>query len=97
MLWYGLARLHFLSRVRDRDGRRAAITCWNWAERLSAYGAEMPDDILRIAEKAAFSSHLILREEADVSRAALQALIDQTYAQLRPLQKLIFRFLRGLK
>ena len=96
-LWYGAARLHFLSSIRDRDGRRAAIACWRYAEKLGRYGAEMPDEIRRIAEKAAFSSHLILREETDVSRSALLTLIDQTYGQLSPMQKFVFRFLLGLR
>ena len=95
--WYGFARLRFLSQINDRDGRRAAIACWRYAKLAERFGAEMPEPVIRIAEKAAFSSHLILQSEAAECRGALLPAIEARYGQLSTAQKLRYRFLYGLR
>ena len=96
-LWYLLAKALFRYRTRNPDGRRAAIACWRYARRAASFGGEIPEDIQHFAEKAAFSPHPIHQDELLLCQEELQELIDTVYPKLKPLQKLLFRFLFGMK
>ena len=95
--WYGLRRLIYRQQLRQYDGGKAAVAIWRYAEKVCAYGAEMPEAVKTCAEKAVFSNHSISREELKTSEAALLTLIGAVYPTLRPLQKFRFRFLQGLR
>ncbi len=96
-LWYPLRKAYVLGQMQQRDSRKAAVACWRYAKRAASFGSEIPEEITRAAEKAAFSPHIIQSEELAASRNALQTLIDSVYPDLSPLAKLSFRFLFGLK
>ncbi len=97
LIWYGLARASYLSQIRNPDGRRGVLACWRYAKRAAAFGAEIPQDIQDLAEKVAFSPHMIRKDELELCRSELQELIDGLYPGLKPFAKFRFRFLRGLK
>ena len=96
-LWYLITRARFLSQTRNQDGRKAVLACWRYARRAAAFGGEIPQQIVQSAEKVAFSPHRIKRDELELCRGELDALIETRYAKLRPFAKFRFRFLRGLK
>ncbi len=95
--WYWALRAYRTTQIRNPDGHRAAVACWKYAKRVSAYGPEIPEVIVQTAEKAAFSPHMIHREEMDRCRSALREMIEELYPKLTKLQKFRFRFLSGLK
>lgn len=97
LIWYWLARARFLTQIRNPDGRRGVLACWRYAKRVSSFGAEIPEDIVNLAEKVTFSLHTIKREELELCRTELLALIGQVYPSLSSLRRFCFRFLLGLK
>lgn len=97
LLWYAFARMRYLSQIRSSDGRRAAIACWRYAKRALPSDQDLPVLLVQTAEKAAFSPHVIRREELEQCRAVLQQSLDALYPKLRPLQKCRIRFLLGMK
>ena len=96
-IWYWVLRAYRTTQIRNPDGHRAAIACWRYARSVSAFGPEIPDVIVRTAEKAAFSPHMIHREELQSCREELRRMIEAVYPTLSKLQQFRFRFLRGLK
>lgn len=96
-LWYLLARARFTSQIQNTNSRKAVIACWRYAKRAAAFGGEIPAWIVSCAEKVAFSPHTIHKDELDLCRQELQALIDTVYPTLRPLRKFRFRFLFGMR
>ena len=96
-IWYWVLRAYRTTQIRNPDGHRAAIACWRYARSVSAFGPEIPEVIVRTAEKAAFSPHMIHREELQSCREELRRMIEAVYPTLSKLQKFRFRFLRGLK
>ncbi|MBQ6427900.1 MAG: hypothetical protein IJK03_03915, partial [Oscillospiraceae bacterium] len=76
-------------------GRKCAIAAYRQADRLRRWGAEMPADIRRTAEKAAFSQHEISEEERKACLKSLDRLTDETWKSLNRRQKLVFRYLFG--
>ena len=95
-LWYPLRKTYVRGQMQQKDSRKAAIACWRYAKRAASFGSEIPEEVTRAAEKAAFSPHTIRPEELADSRNALQNLIDNIYPRLAPLAKFTFRFLFGL-
>lgn len=96
-IWYWILRAYRMTQIRNPDGRKAAVACWRYARSVSAFGPEIPAQIVQTAEKAVFSPHVILREEVQLCRDALRQMIEEIYPTLSALQKARFRFLRGLK
>ncbi len=97
LLWYLLARLLFVSQVNQSDGRKAVLACWRYARRASRFGCEIPQVIVDSAEKVAFSPHMIRKDELAMCRTELNALIDELYPGLHPINKFRFRVLRGMR
>ena len=93
--WYRLMRSRLQARLKDPDGRKCAIAAYRQADRLRRWGAEMPADIRRTAEKAAFSQHEISDEERKACLKSLERLTDETWKSLNRRQKLVFRYLFG--
>ncbi len=91
-----LRRLLLLSaaarRCRAPDRRRAAVAIWKQAVKVSAYGPQVPQEIVICAEKAAFSQHEPSKEELKKGRALLDGMTRTCYGQLKPLQKVLFKF-----
>lgn len=96
-IWYWILRAYRTTQIRNPDGRRAAVACWRYARSVSAFGPEIPEVIVKTAEKAVFSPHMIHREELQLCRDQLRQMIEAVYPSLSLLQKIRFRFLRGLK
>lgn len=84
-------------RCRQPDRRKAAVTLWKTARSVSAYGGEVPRELTRCAEKAAFSNHDISPEELSACRALLNDLTAAVYARLSPVKKFVFKYLCCLK
>ena len=97
LLWYLLARASYLSQIRNPDGRKGVLACWRYARRAAAFGGEIPELIQNLAEKVAFSPHMIRRDELEACRTSLQTLIDEIYPNLSLFAKFRFRCLRGMK
>ena len=78
---------------RGRDSNRAAIELWRVCEKLNKYGADPPEQVKNCAEKAAFSPHTVDREDIKLCRRLVDELISKTYAPLKPLRKLRFKYI----
>ncbi len=92
---YCLMRSSLRKRLQDPDGRKCVIAAYRQADRLRRWGGEMPDDIRRTAEKAAFSQHEISDEERKACLSSLDRLTDETWKSLNGRQKFAFRYLFG--
>lgn len=96
-VWYSILRAYWTTQIHSADGHRAAIACWKYASRVAAFGADVPESITQIAEKAAFSPHMIRREEIELCRSELKSMVETLYPTLSSFQKFKFCLLRGLR
>lgn len=81
------------AKQRGKDNNRAVIELWRVCEKLQKYGAEAPEAVKNCAEKAAFSPHTVSREDVKACRALTDELVKQSYASLKHMKKLRFRFI----
>lgn len=93
---YVFVRNRLRRQLSEPDGRRRAVYLYREALRVLRFGGEMPEAVLTTAEKASFSPHSISEEELKRSSDALNALTEQVQHSLRPLRRLVFRYLLGL-
>lgn len=96
-VWRVLFRSVMRRAVNQADRRKAAVALWRWAGKARRFGGAIPEEITACAEKAVFSPHDISQEEIALCRSCLSELAEQTYASLKPLKKLLFKYLTGLK
>lgn len=82
-----------MAKRRGKDNNRAVIELWHVCEKLQKYGIQAPEAVKSCAEKAAFSPHTVSREDVKACRNMTDALIKQSYAHLKPMKKLRFRFI----
>ena len=97
LLNYGLRRMFFRVRTDQVNPRAAVISAYSYSKRVAGFGVETPRRLQQVAEKAAFSSHEILKSEAQLCRSSLDEQIRSTYSLLSPWKKFVFRFLLGLR
>ena len=90
---YKLIRKMLNRRLSSEDNNRKAVYCYRQAERVLRYGGEMPADLLQIAEKAHFSSHIITPEESARCFEQLGLLTEEVYQNLSRWKKLVFRYI----
>lgn len=81
------------AKQRGKDNNRAVIELWRVCEKLQKYGIDAPEAVKSCAEKAAFSPHTVSREDVKACRALTDELVKTSYAGLKPLKKLRFRFI----
>ena len=90
---YSLLRYRMRRQLADADQNRKAVLMYRAASRVSAFGADIPDTIRIIAEKAAFSQHEITPEEYRLCSDALDRMTQDTYSSLSKWKKFVFRYL----
>lgn len=83
----------FRQSIRQRDGHRAAVAIYRRAEKLSEWGASVPEAITKCAEKAAFSNHEVNKEELAACRALLEGMTKEVYEEQNRFRKFVFRYL----
>ena len=96
-LWYLLRRALWRRSMEQRDPNRAAVAIWRCAKRVEGFGGTMPDEIRSCAEKAVFSASGVSEEELRVCRERLTQMTNERDAALKPLRRMAFRYLHGLK
>ena len=84
----------FRQRASQKDRRKAAVAVWKQAVRVSAYGVEIPEEINRCAEKAAFSLHDISREELAACQTLLDHMIQETWGHLNRFKRFNFKYIK---
>ena len=83
-------------RFEQKDTRKAVIAMYRTALEAERYGAELPEQLLQSAERAAFSQHAISAEEVEACRDQLYILLKSSYLKQNTWQKLRFKFLHAL-
>lgn len=96
-IWRALSRRAMKRAVNQPDRRKAVIAVWRLAKKTERFGGVIPQEITACAEKAAFSTHEISREDAARCRKYLTELAEQTYSTLKPYKKFLFKYFTGLK
>ena len=91
------ARFLLLSYIRSQrftsaDTNQKIILLYQDAQRLKLYGADIPDTVSRLAEKAAFSQHQIQAEEVATCIKILTKLSQDTYSSLNIWRRFLFRY-----
>jgi transglutaminase-like putative cysteine protease len=82
--------------LRSGTTNQRVIACWVHAEKLAAWGGEIPADLTRLALRAKFSRHEITPEELSQCQTALYALQTAVESPLTGWRKLRFRWLQCL-
>ncbi len=95
-LRYSLLRRLSIRSLSQSDGSKCAVAIWRQARRISAYGPDIPVEISNCAEKASFSLHQISPQELSVCLDLLNNMAEQTYKELKPIKKFVFKYLKGL-
>ena len=83
-------------RFEQKDTRKAVIAMYQTALEAKRYGAQLPDQLVQSAERAAFSQHAISAEEVEACRDQLYILLKSSYLKQNTWQKLRFKFLHAL-
>ncbi len=79
------------------DTNSAAIAVYHAAQKAAVYGESVPEKIRITAERAAFSSHTIQKEEIETARQEYYSMIDRIYSRLKLLRKIQFKYFRAFK
>lgn len=95
-LWY-LGRRYQWKRHLDGERNKAAINIWRCAKRICTFGGEVPPIIAQNAQRAFYGRGLESARELKAGRQALEQLRAKTYAALPWYQKLVFKYVHGLK
>lgn len=82
--------------VEQQDTHKAVVAVYRMAEKISRFGAEIPQDIIRCAEKAAFSAHEITQDEAVSCRAHLHLMQHRVYSSQTRWNRFRFKYLKAL-
>ena len=82
--------------VEQQDTHKAVVAVYRMAEKISRFGAEIPQDIIRCAEKAAFSAHEITQDEAVSCRAHLHLMQHRVYSSQTHWNRFRFKYLKAL-
>ncbi|HBL83396.1 MAG: hypothetical protein A2Y17_04455 [Clostridiales bacterium GWF2_38_85] len=78
------------------DTNKAAISAWQYFEKLAVYGISADINIYEIAQKATFSKHKLTPEEAKIVVTYVIKIAKETDKSLSFFKKLIFRYVKGL-
>lgn len=76
---------------------KAAISAWRYAKRICSYGAAMPEEIRRTAQKAFYGRGLDNRQELEASLEQLDQIVNDSYNSLPWYKKLKFKYYDCLK
>ena len=82
--------------VEQQDTHKAVVAVYRMAEKIARFGAEIPQDIIRCAEKAAFSAHEITQDEAVSCRAHLHLMQHRVYSSQTHWNRFRFKYLKAL-
>ena len=82
--------------VEQQDTHRAVVAVYRTAEKIARFGGDIPQEIIRSAEKAAFSAHEITQEEAASSRAHLHLMRHRVYSSQNCWNRFRFKYLKAL-
>ena len=81
---------------RSRDNNLAVIRQWQYMERLTSYGAELPEPLEALALKAKFSQHTITDDERDDFSRQVRQQAETVQAGLRGWKRFRFGWLSCL-
>jgi hypothetical protein len=81
-------------RVENRN--QAVLNMWQYLEKLSLWGLEIPEELEQLALKAKFSPHEITQEELMPYAAQVRRLSSELQNSLNRWKRFRFRWLSGL-
>ena len=91
-----LARRRRSIQLAQADPNRAAVAAYVWLQALMSFGAQCPEWVHDLAQKAHFSQHILTRQERDALVAYVQSQARQLDYCLPFPRRLVFRYLKAL-
>ncbi len=97
ILWQFVLLRERKRRFTQRDSSRAVLYIYNCSRTLSRFGADIPREIVSIAEKVRFSQHSITREERLAAYALFIDMRDKLCSGQNVFRRFLIRYILGFR